>query len=507
MNFPNRRFSSPSIREYQTSKGDSGPRKKRPVPKPILHEPKVFPQSTSCQNQNHCKDHGLIVSAHHENVLNPRISKQKQIFTWLKNVLLKPFHKLFSLSCILKEIWFRKRREPKLLRPKNQFDFIDDENFSKLALAHSFPNSFTIWPDFEIDKPIFGNHFTFLMFAHVLDDYPKSLDLVFDVLRKEKPFDYFFRRFDVVSLVVLKVQDIKDQFQMEASRGGRHHTCVKISGLQRKSSKEKSPRQTISQFPFKYSLNNFDEFVSVQEGLDIRCNDHIKTTRDVADPKRRLLQFDVQEICDSFEKGMMKALKDIRKSHKKSTSTRAPVAEPSLFISEKPKGKSETHVEEFKDFSDSLPIFDESDEEPIENLFSCEKNCDFSSLESEFMNDNEQTIEELTVLQPEHPSSLVLSQQVFEEEPLDYPHQGPRLDTRNPLYEDLGPIFDEEDEPGPVFDEEATSITSIVMESHLCFDPGTTPAPLTPDIQEHLFVLIIQERQVQPLRNESIDRA
>ncbi|WZZ88601.1 hypothetical protein YC2023_117180 [Brassica napus] len=36
MNFPNRRFSSPSIREYQTSKGDSGPRKKRPKPKPII---------------------------------------------------------------------------------------------------------------------------------------------------------------------------------------------------------------------------------------------------------------------------------------------------------------------------------------------------------------------------------------------------------------------------------------------------------------------------------------
>ncbi|KAF2611852.1 hypothetical protein F2Q70_00011963 [Brassica cretica] len=131
---------------------------------------------------------------------------------------------------------------------------------------------------------------------------------------------------------------------------------------------------------------------------------------------------------------MMKALKDISKSHKKSTSTRAPVAEPSLFISEKLK-----------------------------------------------------TIVELTVLQPEHPSSLVLSQQVFEEESLDYPHQGPRLDTRNPLDEDLGPIFDEEDEPGPIFDEEATSITSIVMESHLCFDPGTTPAPLTPDLQEHLI--------------------
>ncbi|KAF2570998.1 hypothetical protein F2Q70_00003371 [Brassica cretica] len=125
---------------------------------------------------------------------------------------------------------------------------------------------------------------------------------------------------------------------------------------------------------------------------------------------------------------MMKALKDISKIHKTSTSTRAPVAEPSLFISEKSK--------------------------------------------------------ELTVLQPEHPSSLVLSQQVFEEEPLDYPHQGPRLDARNPLDEDLGPIFDEEDEPGPVFDEEATSITSIVMDCHLCFDLGTTPASLSPDLQE-----------------------
>ncbi|KAF2570412.1 hypothetical protein F2Q70_00002722 [Brassica cretica] len=86
--------------------------------------------------------------------------------------------------------------------------------------------SFTAWPDFEIDKQIFGNHFTFLMFAHVLDDSPKSLDPVFDDLRLEKPFDYFFRRFDVVSLVVLKVQGIRDQFQMEASRGGRHNTCI-----------------------------------------------------------------------------------------------------------------------------------------------------------------------------------------------------------------------------------------------------------------------------------------
>ncbi|KAF3525689.1 hypothetical protein F2Q69_00046485 [Brassica cretica] len=186
---------------------------------------------------------------------------------------------------------------------------------------------------------------------------------------------------------------------------------VMMSGLQRKSCKEKSPQQTVSQFPFKYSLNNFEEFVSVQEQLDIRCKDHIKTTRDLPHPKRRLLQFDVQEICDNFEKRMMKALKDISKSHKKSTSTRAPIAEPSLFISEKPKGKSETHVEEFKNFSDSLPIFDESDEEPIESLMTCENKCDLPSLEPEFVTDIEQDIVELTILQPEHPSSLVLSPQ------------------------------------------------------------------------------------------------
>ncbi|KAF3581222.1 hypothetical protein DY000_02029953 [Brassica cretica] len=114
-------------------------------------------------------------------------------------------------------------------------------------------------------------------------------------------------------------------------------------------------------------------------------------------------------------RGMMKALKDISKSHKKSTSTRAPVAEPSLFISEKPKGKSETHVEEFKDFSDSLPIFDESDEEPIESLMTCENKRDIPSLEPEFVTDIKHAIVELTILQPEHPSSLVLSPQVFEE--------------------------------------------------------------------------------------------
>ena len=99
----------------------------------------------------------MIISSHHKNVLKPRISKQKRIFTWLKNVLLKPFHELFSLSCALKEIWCRKKHESKLLKPKNYFDFVHDERFSKLALSHSFPNSFTVVPDFEIRKPTFGD--------------------------------------------------------------------------------------------------------------------------------------------------------------------------------------------------------------------------------------------------------------------------------------------------------------------------------------------------------------
>ncbi|KAG5384565.1 hypothetical protein IGI04_036035 [Brassica rapa subsp. trilocularis] len=252
-----------------------------------------------------------------------------------------------------------------------------------------------------------------------------------------------------------------------------------------KSNKEKHPRLSVSQTSFKYALNTFDEFVDVQEKPNRWSKEHVNTSKGESDPKRRLLQFDVQQFCDNFVKGVDKALKDVSKSQKKSTSTRAPVAEPSLFISKKAQGKSENHFEELKDFSNSLPIFDESDEELIESLMFCEKDCDLPSLETEFNLDNEQAIVELTVLQPELPSSLVLSPQVFEEEPLDFPHQCPCLDTRICLDDDLGPIFDEEDEPGPVFDEEATSITSIAMENYLCFDPGTTPAPLPPDLQEH----------------------
>lgn len=95
-----------------------------------------------------------------------------------------------------------------------------------MALSHSFPNSFTALLDFKSNKPTFGTQFTFLMFTHVLDDCPKRLNHVLDILRIEKLFEYFFRKFDVVSLVVLEAHDIQDQLQTEASRGGRHNTCV-----------------------------------------------------------------------------------------------------------------------------------------------------------------------------------------------------------------------------------------------------------------------------------------
>ncbi|CAN7015646.1 unnamed protein product, partial [Brassica oleracea var. botrytis] len=80
-----------------------------------------------------------------------------------------------------------------------------------------------------------------------------------------------------------------------------------------------------------------------------RCKEQFKTSKGEADPKRKHFQFDVKQFCDNFVKGVDKALKDVNKSQKKSTSTRAPVAEPSIFISEKPKGKSENNVEDLKD--------------------------------------------------------------------------------------------------------------------------------------------------------------
>ena len=51
INFSNRRFSSPSICEYQTSKGDSGPRKKRPEPKTIIGLKMDLPAFQKDRNQ------------------------------------------------------------------------------------------------------------------------------------------------------------------------------------------------------------------------------------------------------------------------------------------------------------------------------------------------------------------------------------------------------------------------------------------------------------------------
>ncbi|WZZ34547.1 hypothetical protein YC2023_017948 [Brassica napus] len=208
-----------------------------------------------------------------------------------------------------------------------------------------------------------------------------------------------------------------------------------------------------------------------------------------ADQRRLFSQFEVREFCENLVEGVVKALKDVSKIQKKSTTTRAPVAKPSLFINEKPKGKSENNLEDLKDFSDFLPIFDEYGEELMEILIICEDNCDLPFPEPDFMFDKEHTIAELTFLQPEHPSSLVLFSQDFEEKPFDYPHQGLLLGTRRTMDVDLYPIFDEEDdnldELTPIVDEEAPNITSINMENHICFDPDTTFTPLSTDIQEH----------------------
>ncbi|WZZ27359.1 hypothetical protein YC2023_010760 [Brassica napus] len=204
-----------------------------------------------------------------------------------------------------------------------------------------------------------------------------------------------------------------------------------------------------------------------------------------ADQRRLFSQFEVREFCDNLVEGVVKALKDVSQIHKKSTSTCAPIAEPSLFISETSKGKSENNLEDLKDFSDSLPIFDEYDEELIESLMICEDNCDLPFPEPDFMFDKENTIAELTFFQLEHPN--------FEEKPFDYTHQGPLLGTRRPMDVDLYPIFDEEDdhldELGPTFVEKALSIMPIIMENRLCFDPGTTPTPLSKEHCKEICII------------------
>ncbi|KAF3540373.1 hypothetical protein F2Q69_00021276 [Brassica cretica] len=71
-------------------------------------------------------------------------------------------------------------------------------------------------------------------------------------------------------------------------------------------------------------------------------------------------QFKVREFCDNLVERVVKALKDTSKIQKKSTTTRAPVAEPSLFISEK-----------FKEL--------------IENLMTCDDNCELPFSESDLV--------------------------------------------------------------------------------------------------------------------------
>ncbi|WZZ00918.1 hypothetical protein YC2023_073246 [Brassica napus] len=137
------------------------------------------------------------------------------------------------------------------------------------------------------------------------------------------------------------------------------------------------------------------------------------------DQRRLFSQFEGREFCDNLVEGVVKALKDVSKIQKKSTTTRAPVAEPSLFISEKPKVKSENNLEDLKKKLDSLPIFDEYDEDLIESLIICEDECDLPSLKSDFMFDEEET-NGLTCFEPENPSNLVLFLHDFEEEPFDY---------------------------------------------------------------------------------------
>ncbi|WZZ27228.1 hypothetical protein YC2023_010629 [Brassica napus] len=83
----------PSIRKYQTSKGDSGLRKKRPEPKPILHEPKVFPQSTSCPNQ---KNFVLNEQDKHDHFPR-RANNDERQRTW--NYLMKMTSKLQGSFC------------------------------------------------------------------------------------------------------------------------------------------------------------------------------------------------------------------------------------------------------------------------------------------------------------------------------------------------------------------------------------------------------------------------
>ena len=124
-----------------------------------------------------------------------------------------------------------------------------------MTLSHFFPIGFTALLDFKTSKPMICTQLTCLIFTHMLDDYSKSLDPVFDVLRIKKPFDYFFRRFDMVSLVVLKEQVNHDQFPREASTRYPQRTYVSRTWIWKYLRKQTSELQ--GSFCPKFSFTKF----------------------------------------------------------------------------------------------------------------------------------------------------------------------------------------------------------------------------------------------------------
>ncbi|KAF2595912.1 hypothetical protein F2Q68_00009569 [Brassica cretica] len=171
-----------------------------------------------------------------------------------------------------------------------------------------------------------------------------------------------------------------------------------------------------------------------------------------ADQRMLFSQFEVREFCDNLVKRVVKALKDTSKIQKKSTTTRAPVAEPSLFISEK-----------FK--------------------------------ESDLVFDDEET-NGLTCFEPEHPSSFILSSQDFEEDPFDYSHQGALLGTRRPMILKLSEALShasthlgQADHPKVQFIrvERPTGVW-IVPRASLSFSPCTSTTRMNLDISQRIIL-------------------
>ncbi|KAF2563722.1 hypothetical protein F2Q70_00017176 [Brassica cretica] len=245
MNFPNQRSFSPSICEYQISKGDSGPRKKRPEPKPIIgfkmdlsafqKDPnqEIWPRNYEfmiCQLEPKAKQ---LSSLGQETKGNSKTSN----FIFADESVECPSRNQVTidvsmeLECFLSCFHYYELKE----NPKEAAKCSPHGKQLELAILNepkmipqptSCPNQ-KHCKDHGLIVSFHHENFTCLMLDHVLDDYPNGLDPDFDVLRIEKPLDYFFHRFDVVSLVVLNEQDKHDQFPRRASTGERLRTCVR----------------------------------------------------------------------------------------------------------------------------------------------------------------------------------------------------------------------------------------------------------------------------------------